>query len=88
MDFGESQVRITTRKRQGGHMEEDWLPMLDEPYAALLQHRQTAKGEWVFTDPQTGGPYRCRQHWMGGLCSKAALRASRHPSPNSQHLGQ
>ena len=37
VDFGESQVRITTRKRQGGHMEEDWLPMLDELYAALLQ---------------------------------------------------
>jgi integrase len=55
-------------------MEEDWLPMLDELYTALLQHKQTSKDEWVFTDPQTGGPYRCRQHWMGRLCSKARVR--------------
>jgi len=75
VDFGESQLRITTRKRQGGHLEEDWLPMLDELYAALLQHRQTSQGEWVFTDPQTGGPFRCRQHWMRRLRSKAGVRS-------------
>jgi integrase len=74
VNFGESLIRLTTMKRIGGHMEEDWLPMLDELYTALLQHKQTSKDEWVFTDPQTGGPYRCRQHWMGRLCSKARVR--------------
>jgi integrase len=74
VDFVESRVRITTRKRQGGHLEEDWLPMLDELSTALLQHKQTNESEWVFIDPQTRGPYKCRRHWMGRLCSKAGVR--------------
>ena len=58
----------------GGSLEEDWLPMLDDLHMALLHHKQTSKGDWVFPDPETGGPYLYRQHWMKRLCAKAGVR--------------
>jgi integrase len=74
VDFGEGKIRLTTRKRMGGSQEEDWLPMLDELHMALLRHRQKNKGEWVFPDPATEGPYLYRQHWMKRLCAAAGVR--------------
>ena len=74
VDFGERRLRLTTRKRQGSHLEEDWLPLLDELYAALLEHRQSCESEWVFVDPQTGGPFRQRRHMMTRLCGQAGVR--------------
>jgi integrase len=85
VDFGKGEIRLTTRKRMGGSLEEDWLPMLDELHTALLHHKQTIKGDWVFPDPATEGPYLYRQHWMKRLCAKAGvqpfnLHAIRHLS--------
>ena len=74
VDFGKGEIRRTTRKRMGGSLEEDWLPMLDELHMALLHHRQTNRGDWVFPDPETGGPYLYRQHWMKRLCARAGVR--------------
>jgi integrase len=73
VDFGKGEIRLTTRKRMGGSLEEDWLPMLDELHLGLLHHKQSSKGDWVFPDPETGAPYRCRQHWMKRLCNKAGI---------------
>jgi len=58
VDFGRAQVRLTTRKRMDGSMEEEWVPMVDELYNALLGHRQAATNEWVF--PQTHGRFAGR----------------------------
>ncbi|HEY9074402.1 MAG TPA: site-specific integrase [Desulfobaccales bacterium] len=74
VDFGKGEIRLTTRKRTGGSLEEDWLPMLDELHVALLNHKQISKGDWVFPDPETGGPYLYRQHWMKRLCARAGVR--------------
>jgi integrase len=74
VDFEEGRVRLTTRKRMGGSLEEDWLPMLEELHMALLRHKQTHKSDWVFPDPATGGPYLYRQHWMQRLCTAAGVR--------------
>jgi integrase len=70
IDFGKDEIRLTTRKRSGGSLEEDWLPMLDELHVALLYHNQISKSAWVFHDQGIGGPYLCRQHWMKRLCTK------------------
>ena len=41
---------------------------------ALLNYKQIGKGDWVFPDPDTGGPYLYRQHWMKRLCARAGVR--------------
>jgi integrase len=74
VDFAKGEIRLTTRKRLGGSLEEDWLPMLDELHNALLRHRQINKSEWVFPDPKTGAPYLYRQHWMKRLCASVGVR--------------
>lgn len=75
VDFGESRIRLGTHKRAGGNLEFDWLPMTDDLYNTLLEHRQTADGQWVFLNPKTGQPYRTRKRWMTGLCRKAEVKA-------------
>jgi integrase len=74
VDFGESRVRLWTRKRQDGSYEYDWLPMTDDLFNALLHQRQKSGSEWVFTNPETGGAYQYRLHWMKKLCGRAGVR--------------
>lgn len=75
VDFGDSQIRLGTRKRTDGSLEWDWLPMTDELYHVLLAHRQKSDSEWVFPNPKTGGAYVERGKWMRRLCKKASVRA-------------
>jgi integrase len=74
VDFGESRVRLWTRKRRDGSYECDWLPLTDDLFNTLLVQRQTSGSEWVFTDPETGAPYHYRLHWMKRLCARAGVR--------------
>ena len=74
VDFSQQRVRLYTRKRRDGTLEYDYLPLTDQLYHALLEHRQQAVNEWVFSDPGTGLPYIARQQWMGRLCKKAKVR--------------
>jgi len=74
VDFGESNVRLATRKRQGGSLEYNWLPMTDDLHNELLAHRQGSTSKWVFTEPLTGEPYVNRKRWMKALCKKAGVK--------------
>jgi integrase len=74
VDFGEGKIRITTRKRQGGHLEEDWLPLLEELQAGLRHHQQASSSPWVFINPQNGQPFRYRLHWLRHLSAKAGVK--------------
>ena len=74
VDFGGQRVRLYTRKRKDGSLEYNWLPMTDDLYTTLLQHRQNAVNEWVFPNPKGGLPYLYRQHWMGRLCESAKVK--------------
>ncbi|MGV1098702.1 tyrosine-type recombinase/integrase [Thiovibrio sp. JS02] len=74
VDFSEQKIRLYTRKRRDGSLEFDWLPLTDDLHNALLTHRQVAKTEWVFPDPETGKPYLYRIHWMNRLCKKAGVK--------------
>jgi integrase len=76
VDFSGGLVRLWTRKRQEGSYEYDWLPMTDELFNGLLDHRQKSQSESVFTDPETGGAYLYRLHWMRRLCSRAGVKRS------------
>src|SRR5208283_3971847 len=64
VDFAGQKVRIGTRKRLGGSLEYDWLPMTDELFNAMIIHRQSAKTEWVFPNLENGKPFKVRQHHM------------------------
>ena len=75
LDFGQSRIQLGTRKRVGGSMEYDWLPMTDELFGDLLKHRQSSQSDWVFPNPNTGMPYTSRQRWMRQSCKRAGVRA-------------
>ena len=83
VDFAGQKVRIGTRKRLGGSLEYDWLPMTDELFNSMVIHRQAAKNEWVFPNPERGLPFIARQRHMKRVCNKAdvkpfGLHAIRH----------
>lgn len=78
VDFFGWKVRLLTRKRKDGSWGADWLPMTDDLCRALQAHRDFVGGEYVFPDPQTGGPYRYRIHVMGKLCQRAGVRPFGH----------
>lgn len=83
VDFAGQKVRIGTRKRLGGSLEYDWLPMTDELFNAMILHRQEAKNEWVFPNLENGEPFKVRQKHMKRICQKAGvmpfgLHAVRH----------
>ena len=73
VDFGDSRIRLWTKKRQGGGREFDWIPMTKELRDALLRHRQNANSMFVFTRPR-GQKYTSRQHWLRYLCGVAGVR--------------
>ena len=74
VDFFNQRVRIGTRKRMGGSLEYDMLPMTDELFNTMLTHRQTSKFEWVFPNPETGVPFIQRQRHMLHICKRAGVK--------------
>lgn len=87
VDFEKRQIRLWTRKREGGSMEGDWLPMTDALFELLLEHLKTQSNEWIFPNPETGLPYTDRKKWLLGLCLKAHVKpfgfhSIRHLTPS------
>ena len=74
VDFGNSRVRLWTRKREGGTMEYDWIPLTDTLYNLLLERKQQSSSQWVFPNPETGTPYIDRKRWMGSICRRAGVK--------------
>jgi len=74
VDFAGQRVRIGTRKRLGGSLEYDWLPMTDELFNVMVIHRQSAKTEWVFPNPESGIPFVARQRHMKRICQQAGVK--------------
>jgi integrase len=76
VDFGSGAITLSTRKRADGSLEYDALPMTDELYNLLSEHKQTAPStEWVFINPVMEAPFVERKLWMGGLCKRAGVKA-------------
>jgi integrase len=74
VDFAESQVRLWTRKREGGTMEFDWIPLTDTLFNLLLSRKQKTTSQFVFPNPETDKPYIERKRLMEGLCNRAGVR--------------
>jgi integrase len=76
LDWERQEIRLWTRKRQGGQLEEDWLPLPPELAATLrqLQRRPERHPEYVFINPKTGRPFTQRRRLIQGICRRAGLR--------------
>ena len=73
VDLEAGTISLGTRKRQGGGMEYDKIPMTGILVAALREHRRTAlRGVYVFTT-RRGRAYSSRQDWTDGLCTRAGV---------------
>ena len=85
VDFGNSQIRIWTRKRQDGSFECDWLPMTKELRDALRwwwENRPIKDTEYVFVclnehpgqAQNYGKPFVTHPKLMKRLCDKAKVK--------------
>jgi len=86
LDFNADKVRLWTRKRHGGGLEYDWLPMTQMLKESLLwwsENRPIKDAEHVFLCLEKknfcketyGKPFRHRQHFMPNLCERAKVKA-------------
>jgi integrase len=76
VDFDRQCLRLTTKKRQHGSLEADWLPMTDALVEALTAHRHASTSEWVFTQTagrHQGTPYRENRRFPRELCLQAGV---------------
>ena len=84
LDFENDRIRLWTKKREGGNLEYDWLPMTEELCQSLsswLKNREI-DSEYVFvclyktafTKKYYGKPFTCRQQFMRRLCDKAGVK--------------
>ena len=75
VDMSSRKIRFGTRKSGHGGMEYAWVPMTVELHNTLARHRMmNGNPVYVFTDPETGEPYRARQHFMENLCKRAKVK--------------
>ncbi len=85
IDFGNSRVRLGTRKRMDGTLEYDWLPMTKELRQAIRwwwENRPIKDKPYVFLcldvtpfcKEHYGRPFRERSKLMGRLCDKAKVK--------------
>ncbi len=85
VNFGNSRVRLGTRKRMDGTLEYDWLPMTKELRDALRwwwENRPIKDSLYVFVCLENklfckqhyGEPFKERSKFMGHLCDKAKVK--------------
>lgn len=85
VDFGNSRVRLWTKKRTDGTLEFDWLPMTNELRKMLIwwrESRPVKDSEYVFLSLDSihkhrenyGKPFKYRLQLMRRLCNTAKVK--------------
>jgi len=85
LDFQNNRIRLSTKKRTGGNLEYDWLPMTAELKRELswwLEHRPLKNKPHVFMCLEErpfhfedyGEPFVYRSKFMKKLCAKAGVK--------------
>lgn len=74
VDLERRQVALGTRKRMGGGLQYDWVPMADQLLPRMREQIERVPGPWAFPNPATGEPYLTRATWMRRLCKRAGVR--------------
>lgn len=73
LDFEARKVRLWTRKRKGGGLEPDWIPMTPTLADALTASKVGARSVFVFCQ-EDGQPFTNRQHLMKRVCKRAKVQ--------------
>lgn len=75
VDLAGKCIRLYTKKRKGGGLAHDTIPLTAELRDQLEAHRKSLGffAEHVFLRPQTLKPYTARIHMMKYLCEKAGV---------------
>jgi integrase len=85
VDFNNDQIRLWTRKRRGGDLEYDWLPLTKVLKQALIwwwqkrpikddPHIFLCLEEKEFCQESYGKPFKYRVNFMGRLCDRAEVK--------------
>lgn len=87
LDFDQDRIRLWTRKRSGGQLESDWLPMPSELRAGLLRWLEirmkfAVSNDYVFVnvDKQAAGcdyylaQFTARRVFMQQTCQRASVK--------------
>ncbi|MEW5735015.1 MAG: site-specific integrase [Thermodesulfobacteriota bacterium] len=88
VDFARRQIRLGTRKRLGGTLEYDWIPLTDDLFETLDSWKERRSGmpfkgeahvficleETPFCGDYYGRPFTQRRHFMKRLCDRAGVK--------------
>lgn len=84
LDFENSRIRLSTRKREGGNLEYDWLPMTADLIMVLSEWLNTRPldSEYLFVCVDNtpfsrdyyGKPFQYRLQFMRRMCEKAEVK--------------
>jgi integrase len=84
LDFDNRRIRLSTRKRVGGNLEYDWLPMTGELAEGITEwlHIRPIESDFVFvcidntpfSRDYYGKPFKYRLQFMRRLCDKAKVK--------------
>lgn len=74
VNFEKRTITLWTRKRKGGNLEADTLPINRDLYDVLRRlWKQRTQNNWVFLNPETGTRYTRRPKMMAGICRRAGI---------------
>ncbi|MDR2819451.1 MAG: site-specific integrase [Desulfovibrio sp.] len=75
VDFQRGIVRLGTRKRAGGGLQYDWVPMTSALKETLTAHKNDSRGcsGLVFPRPD-GCPYKTRANLLKKLCAEGGIK--------------
>ncbi|MGE4194675.1 MAG: tyrosine-type recombinase/integrase [Pseudodesulfovibrio sp.] len=77
IDFAQKRILFGTKKRLDSSMEYDWIPMIEDLFNVLLEHRQQSVNEWVFVQPKgrfKHKPYTENRGFPQALCDDAEVK--------------
>jgi integrase len=76
-DSHEPRIALKTRKRKGGSLETNWIPMIPALVDLLKDHQKQAINQWVFVAQEQrhfGRPFTVRRHFPSKLCKEAEVK--------------
>lgn len=73
IDFERRLIRLGTRKRRGGGMEYDYIPMTDTLAETLMSYRQASPHQEILFPSRRGRAYKDRLYWLHALCDTAGV---------------
>jgi len=74
VDLSGRKIRLGTRKRTGGGMEYDWVPMTSDLHDSMIYLKLNRRSQQYVFASRSGNPHCRRAFLMAGLCKKAGVK--------------